>query len=227
MNMQSSRTIEAGWNSDLRTAPRCVTSSRPAPHLYSATSPCFLCVLSVLLFHSLQLPVESPAAETVRAKVGKETAWTGEAVPIIITLYSPGPFSGTAAFDLPELPQTVFVKTGTPLVGSEEIDDESYITQRHEFALYTQRSGKIVIPAFRVRFAGKKTFTSDAEPMEGITSELQFESKRPPGTESMGVVISATAMKIEQSWNPMSPSEIEAGDVILRTITRMPWEPLR
>ena len=56
--------------------------------------------------------------------------------------------------------------------------------------------------------------------MEGTTAELQFESKRPPGTESMGVVISATAMTIQQNWNPTQASEIAAGDVIVRTITR-------
>ena len=106
------------------------------------------------------------------------------------------------------------------MVGSEEVDDESYMTQRHEFTLYTQRSGDIVIPAFRVRFSGKKTFTSDPEPMEGTTSELRFKSKRPPGTESMGVVVSATAMKIQQTWNPVPESDIKAGDVIVRTITR-------
>ena len=53
------------------------------------------------------LPSVSAAAEIVRAEIGKETAWTGEAVPLIVTLYSPGPFSGTASFDLPRLPRTV------------------------------------------------------------------------------------------------------------------------
>lgn len=175
----------------------------------------------VVLFALVMLvPALSHSFEPVRAEIGKISAWTGEAVPLIITLYSPGPFSGTAAFDLPELPQTVFVKTGSPLVGSEDADGESYLTQRHEFTLYTQRSGEIEIPAFRIRFSGKKTFTSDAVSTEGFTPELQFESKRPLGSESMGVVISATSMKIEQTWRPLPKSEIQAGDVIVRTITR-------
>ena len=177
----------------------------------------FLCVL---LFIYSCCPSVCCSFEPVRAELGKEIAWTGEAVPLIITLYSPGPFSGTASFDLPDLPQTAFLKTGNPMVGSEEVDDESYMTQRHEFTLYTQRSGDIVIAAFRVRFSGKKTFTSDPEPMEGTTSELRFTSKRPPGTESMGVVVSATAMKIQQTWNPVPEGDIKAGDVIVRTITR-------
>ena len=66
------------------------------------------------------LPSVSAAAEIVRAEIGKEAAWTGEAVPLIVTLYSPGPFSGTASFDLPKLPRTAFVKAGNPVVGSQD-----------------------------------------------------------------------------------------------------------
>jgi hypothetical protein len=160
------------------------------------------------------------AADVVVAKLEKDEAWTGEGVPLIITLYSPGPFSGTASFNLPDVAKTAFVKAGNPLVGSEEVDGESYITQRHEFKIYTQQSGEIVIPAFSIRFSGKKTFTSDPEPMEGATQELRFQSKRPPGTESMGVVVSVSEMKIEQVWQPTLTTEIDAGAVIQRTITR-------
>jgi hypothetical protein len=158
--------------------------------------------------------------EPVKATLGKETAWTGEAVPLIITLYSPGPFSGAAAFDLPDLPLTAVIRGGSPVVGSESIDDESYFTQRHELAIYTQRNGEIVIPPFRVRFAGKKTFTSPAEPMEGVTAELSFESKRPPGTDKLGVVVAATKMETTQTWTPENPIALNAGDVVQRTIVR-------
>jgi hypothetical protein len=165
-------------------------------------------------------PSVSAAAEVVRAELGKDTAWTGEAVPLIVTLYSPGPFSGTPAFDLPELPLTVFVKSGSPLVGTEQVDDESYLTQRHEFALYTQRVGEIVVPAFNVRFAGKKTFTSAPEPVEGLTAELRFQSRRPPGTGNLGVVVALKDMEATQRWKPESLDAVSAGDVVERTISR-------
>ena len=113
----------------------------------------FCLATGILVFVAFFLVSVSPAFEPVRAELGKETAWAGEAVPLFITLYSPGPFSGTAAFDLPEVPQLIFVKIGSPMVASEEIDDESYMTQRHEFRSYTQLSGRIVIPPFRVRFS--------------------------------------------------------------------------
>jgi hypothetical protein len=168
----------------------------------------------------LSTPSSSTAAETVRAEIKKSSAWTGEAVPLIITLYSPGPFSGTAAFDLPDLPRTAFVNGGSPVVSSEEVDGEPLFTQRHELTIYTQRTGEILIPSFRVRFAGKKTFTSAPEPMEGTTPDLRFESKRPPGTESMGLVVCATEMEVQQTWSPESIVSINAGDVVERTIKR-------
>jgi hypothetical protein len=165
-------------------------------------------------------PSFSAAADVVRAELGKDTAWTGEAVPLIVTLVSPGPFSGTASFDLPELPLTTFVKIGNPTVGSEQIGDDSYFTQRHEFALYTQRDGEIAIPAFCVRFAGKRTFTSAAEPVEGFTQELRFQSRRPPGTGRLGLVVAARNMEVSQTWQPAAIGPVQAGDVIARTISR-------
>ncbi len=175
----------------------------------------FLGVLLFVAWSSI-----SAADEVVRAELGKEAAWTGEAVPLIVTLYSPGPFSGTASFDLPELPRTAFLKTGNPLVGTQEVGGQSYFIQRHEFTVYTQGAGEIVIPAFRVRFSGKKTFTSAPEPQEGFTPELRFQSKRPPGTDHLGVVVAATNMAVTQTWKPASIEIVSAGDVIERTISR-------
>jgi len=177
----------------------------------------YFCCLILMLFWATdcvgqQIPIQTELA--------KESAWTGEKVPLIITLFSPGPFSGTPSFDLPELPRTAILKIGSPLVGSEEVNGESYITQRHEFAIYTQRSGEIVIPSFQVRYSGKNDFISESVPRESVVPELRFDSRRPPSTESMGVVVSATEMQIRQSWNPEQMVEFAAGDVVQRIITR-------
>lgn len=160
------------------------------------------------------------SVETVRATIEKETAWTGEVVPLVVTLYSPGPFSGTASFGLPKMPRTAILKVGNPVVGSEVVDAETWFTQRHEFKLYTQQSGSVVVPPFPVHFNGKKTFTADPEPMEGTTSELRFQSNRPPGTEKLGTVIATADMDLAQTWLPNEMDTVQAGDVIQRTITR-------
>ena len=177
-----------------------------------------LLILGVLIV--LWHPADALGMDRVQAKLGQDTAWTGEAVSLIITLYSPGPFSGTASFDWPELPALAFVRAGNPLVGSESIDGRTWLTQRHEFAIYTQRAGDVIIPPFRVRFAGKTTFVSEAEQMQGFTPELRFRSERPPGTEQQGVVVAASNMEVTQTWQPDSNDSARAGDVITRAIVR-------
>ncbi|MCG8651823.1 MAG: hypothetical protein MI861_18430, partial [Pirellulales bacterium] len=152
-----------------------------------------------------------------------------------ITLYSPGPFSGTASFALPEIPQTVFVKVGNPVVGTETIDGQTLLTQQHEFRVITLRSGRVLIPAFQVRFQGKPSFVDQPEPMRGTTNELEFQSRQPPGTQSPGTqppgtqspgtqspapIIAAEDLEISQRWMPESNTQVRPGDVVQRTVTR-------
>lgn len=165
-------------------------------------------------------PAVVSAVEIVQANIESESAWTGQAVPLVITLYSPGPFVGTASFDFPDLSKTAFLSSGRPTVGSEELDGESWLTQRHEFTIYTQQAGTVDIPAFTVRFSGKKSFVGEAEPMSGQTSALTFESKRPPGSESLGVVIAVDTLSVEQTWSISDDDKLVAGDVVTRTITQ-------
>lgn len=177
------------------------------------------CVLGLILVLSICRATQ--AVEPVQATIEVTKAWTGQPVLIVVTLYSPGPFSGTAAFDLPELSSTAIVRTGSPLVGNETIDDDDWFTQRHELNVYTQLTGEVVIPSFSVRFEGKQTFTSEPEPMQGKTSELRFESQRPPGSGSQDLVMSAETLTIDQSWLPEQPDSatLRAGDVAERRIS--------
>ena len=144
----------------------------------------------------------------------------GEQVAVSVTLFSPGPFSGTAAFDLPEIPGVYFLKSGSPLVGSEEVEGESWFTQLHELTVFSQREGEVVIPPIRVRYEGKRSFTGKPEPFAGSTPELRFTSKRPPGLEDAVVVVVASEMEIEQKWSSGEGAELQAGDAVVRTITR-------
>lgn len=176
-----------------------------------------LIVAAVSLAWELVLPAVL-SAQTVDARLESDSAWAGEPVSMTITLYSPGPFSGTASFDLPELPRTTVLPSESPVVGNETVNGESLFTQRHQLKLFTQQFGQVVIPPFTVRFAGKKSFLAEAEPMQGTTPELSFESKRPPGWEQ-GVVMTVTEMTIDQTWSS-DQREFQTGDVVQRTITR-------
>ena len=174
-------------------------------------------MMVLFLFGSLS----AQEVENVSAALKKESAWTGEGVTMTVILRSPGPFSGTATFDLPQVSQTAFMKVGNPVVGSETVNGESFLSQTHRFAVYSQLEGKVVIPSFTVRFSGKKTFTGEAEPMEGKTKEISYQSNRPEGTEGIGFLVTSVDMEISQTWSPTEGREVDAGDVLRRTITRI------
>ena len=105
-------------------------------------------------------------------------------------------------------------------MGSETIDDESYLTQRHELSVFTQRTGQITIPPFPVRFSGKKSFTAQPEPVTAQTKALTFQSKRPDVPAELGIVIAAAKLNVTESWNPDSITELTIGDVVERVIRR-------
>ena len=162
----------------------------------------------------------STAVEIVTSSIGKDIAWVGEAVPFRVDLYSPGPFSGTAKFELPDLNRGLILKTGRPVVGSKEVDGETCFTQSHDFVVYTQESGTIIVPSFEVGFFGKKDFTSVAVSMTGRTQELRFESKRPPGFGGQAIVLSVPDLEVGQSWDPEPGNDFHPGDVLVRKVTR-------
>ena len=161
------------------------------------------------------------AIEPVQAELDRPTAWTGEPVGLIITLHSPGPFSGTAAFDIPRLPRTSIVSMGNPVVGSEVIEGTTFITQRHEFSIYSQQIGEVVVPPFRVRFSAKENFVGEPQEVDGRTPELRFQSQRPPTTGGDAVILAVAAMDVQQTWNPdPKAATLCAGDVLERTIVQ-------
>lgn len=160
-------------------------------------------------------------AQQLQAELAQESAWTGQPIRLNIKLLSPGPFSGTAAFDLPQLDRVIIQKIGRPIVGSEQFDGETQLTQLHEFHVFSQRTGSIEIPPFRVRYSARQDFTSKAEPHQNETPALQFASKRPPGTESLGLVVATKNLRAKQDWSPDRIDELTAGDVITRSVQQL------
>lgn len=179
-------------------------------------------VVQHIVTYTLLLPslMCSTYAERIDAKLDTESAWVGEGVSLYITLWAKGPFSGTAAFDLPTKSRTFIIKEGSPVVGSESSGGESWLTQRHEFRIFTQESGEVVIPPINVRFEAKKDYVSAPEPFAGTTPPLHFISNRPPGTEGMSLVMAAQHLQVEQVWSPQPGTELKPGTVVQRTITR-------
>lgn len=170
------------------------------------TSACFLVGLRAEV-----KPVSISAPET--------TAWTGELVPIVVELRANGSFSGSASFDIPEIPGTLLVKTGNPVVGSKELEGESWFIQTHQFALFSQKSGTVEVPPLSVRFEAREGFTGPAKEISAKTDPLSIEIRRPPGSEGIPFLVTTESFSVSETWDPVSESA-EVGDVFRRTIVQ-------
>lgn len=155
----------------------------------------------------------------VEISTPEKSVWTGERAKILIELRVQGSFSGSASFDLPEVPGTLLIKIGNPVVSSKDIEGESWFVQTHEFALFSQTSGSLTIPSFPVRFEAKEGFTGDSKPVLAKTEPITLEIRRPPGSEKIPFLVTSEDLEISETWDPV-PGEAKVGDVFRRTITQ-------
>jgi hypothetical protein len=161
------------------------------------------------------------ALGTAKVRTTLETkgdVWVGQHVTLAIELVSPGFFSGSPTFYLPQVPQVLLLQPNDrPVLGSETIGGASYTIQRHEFAVFAQQAETVTIPAFQVRFS---TRVASAQPVEHLlsTDAVTFEVKLPPGAEGLATLISARELKATETWQPGSTAAKE-GDAFTRTLT--------
>jgi hypothetical protein len=161
------------------------------------------------------------ALATAKVRTTLETkgaVWVGQHVTLAIELMSPGFFSGSPTFYLPQVPQVLLLQPNDrPVLGSETIDGASYTIQRHEFAIFAQHPGNVIIPSFQVRFS---TRVGTAQPAEHLvsTDAVSFEVKLPPGAEGLATLISARDLKATETWQPRS-TKAKEGDAFTRTLT--------
>jgi len=171
-------------------------------------------ILFLLLAHRVLAEV---APATVR--VPEPTAWTGQRLSLSVELRAPGSFTGSASFELPQIPGTLLVKIGNPVVSSETIDGESWFVQTHEFALFSQKSGPLEVPSFPVRFEHQEGFTGPSILVETRTPATTVEIQRPPGSEGIGFLITTESLELTETWDP-APGPAQVGAIFKRTITQ-------
>ena len=147
----------------------------------------------------------------------EEKAWIGQRVPFFVELRARGSFSGTASFDLPQLPGTLLIKIGNPVVSSQDLEGESWFVQTHEFALFSQRPGVLDVPPIPVRFAHRDGFTGPATDVQAQSPGFTVEMQRPPGSEQIGFLITTESLDVTETWDP-APGPAEVGAVFKRTI---------
>jgi hypothetical protein len=174
-----------------------------------------LWVLVTLLSIAWSKGDQAPAV--IRAPVAN--AWVGQRLPFFIELHTRGSFDGSPTFSIPHIPGTVILKVGNPVVSSRQIDGADWFTQRHEFALFSQRDGALEIPAIPIRFSSRDGFTGPVTDTDVKSEALTLAIQRPPGSEDIGFLITTDSLEITETWEP-EPASAEVGSVFKRTITQ-------
>ena len=153
----------------------------------------------------------------VAVRVSQDQAWVGQRLPFFVELRSSGSFAGAASFDLPQLPGVILMKIGNPVVGSQNIDGDSWFVQTHEFALFSQRSGAVVVPPFPVRFSRRDGFTGPVSDVSTDCPSLTAQIQRPPSTVGIGFLMTTESLDVSESWDP-PPAPVKVGAIFKRTI---------
>jgi len=163
--------------------------------------------------------VSTSFAETaqVAVRLPEGKAWTGQRLPFFIELRAAGTFSGAASFDIPQLPGTIIIKIGAPVVSSKDIDGKSWFIQEHEFALFSQKSGVVEIPQFPVRYAARSGFTGPASDIAATFPGMKVTIERPPGSDNVSFLITTESLEVTESWIP-EPGAVQAGAIFKRKI---------
>lgn len=148
-----------------------------------------------------------------------QSYWVGQKIPLYIDLFSPSFFSGTPKFDLPEISGVRVMKIPErPVMGTKEIEGNSFSTQRHEFVLFSQRPGQVNIPSFTVRFGVSGQAGAPPKEIALKTSPLTLTPKMPPGAEKLVTIISTRDLTVTEKWDP-APKDAVTGDAFTRTVT--------
>lgn len=175
--------------------------------------------LMLFLMSSLSRTLVVAEVEPARIQIKEQTWWVGQQVPFTVQLRAPGSFSGAAMFSLPEIPRVVIIKTGSPVVSSEEIEGKTWFVQTHDFALFSQQSGTVTIPEFTVRFSHKDGFTGPVHDQSAQVPAAQVKIERPPGNLARDFLVTTNSYKLTERWDPQ-PGATEQGAVFQRTITQ-------
>ena len=172
-----------------------------------------LAILSITL---LALAAQAEVAP-VTVRMAAPKAWIGQRATFYVELLAPGSFVGAANFELPQIPGTLLIKMGNPVVSSKDIEGASWFLQTHEFALFSQKAGVLEVPAFPVTFSRQEGFVGPATEVKAKTPTARIEIQRPPGSEQIGFLVTTEALEVTETWDsPPGPAKV--GAMFKRTI---------
>jgi hypothetical protein len=165
--------------------------------------------------------IAAPPEPKVDARLAtKGDLWQGQRIVIEVTIKTPDTFASAPAFDLPHPPGVILVPPeGSPVLGTESIGDDTFVTQRHELMVFPQVAGDLTVPPFPIRFDSSAGFGKPAQSRKVTTPAVSVNVKRPPGTEGLKLVLTTTSLTIKDSWKPGKPGgDVAPGTAWTRTI---------
>jgi hypothetical protein len=180
----------------------------------------FVLVLVLGVFHCLAAPALAAPVEPVSVQVPEAKAYTGQRLPFFVELRSKGSFGGATSFTPPEVPGTVIVKVGNPVVSSEQIEGESWFVQSHEFALFSQVDGSVEVPEFPVHFGTREGFSGPVTEVDAKVPAIWVKIERPPRTDPNRFLVTTESLFVDEKWDPQPGGNVETGAVFKRTITQ-------
>jgi hypothetical protein len=174
------------------------------------------------------IPTAARGTDQAKVRAALDTdlpVWVGQQVAFHVDLLSPTFFSGTPAFDVPNVPGAVLMKVDErPTLSTEQIDGVTYSIQRHAFVLFPQRAGTLVVPAFQARFAVAPAYGQPPAAQNLMLDPLRVEAKMPPGAEGVSMLISTTGLIVDDQWSPALSNDrtanLKVGDALTRTLKR-------
>jgi len=144
----------------------------------------------------------------------------GQKVSIIVEVFSPNYFTGSTRFTLPDIAGAVFYKPeDRAVVRSQTVDGATYSVQRHEISFYAQRPGVFNIPPFRVRYGTMDSASNKKTQHSELTEPIRIQAGMPKGAEHLRSLISATELKVKETWTPANQATFTAGNALQRKIT--------
>ena len=141
----------------------------------------------------------------------------GQHVALYVDVLFPGEMPHPPRVNLPDVAglQAFRFETQATTI-SDTINNQSYVGQRFEFALYPRRGGTFIIPPAAVTLLDRQD--DPAGDMQG--QELRFDVAVPAGADVSQPVVATRHLTLEQQWMPAPTGTFKAGDAIVRTITR-------
>jgi hypothetical protein len=162
----------------------------------------------------------------IRFEAGRQGAtWLGQELELNLDIWSDGFSFGDQLFVLPEVKGGYLLQADSSTVKlSENRAGVPWLGLRYTFLLYPQRSGRLEVPSFEVRFSARAAYGSEPSGFKFQTPALFIEARLPPGADGGGLVVTSTSFTLESSWTPRlsgdDPVDLKVGDAVTLEVTR-------